>query len=1140
MLKYIQLHIDADEDAQRAMEEKISPEIQRLNRENVNAFQRYMPSVYEYIKAPAEVASSVLCNKFGELNIVDYQTGRVVYGFHPRQEVDAQVVKFLDSAQPVTVDTDRTVNHNVKRHIPVLVVLGIGLGYHLEQLLNTVTVEHLIIYEPNLAYFLCSLSAVSWKEILVNAQASSTAIYLQLDCDGRTLGEDIQELSQHVGVSSFYLYRHYNYPVFNQLEAVLKHRSWDEFRRWRPDPKAYTSSDDYLPPWTESLPDAQWQAQYLDTSLLQANIAAFELFFPDIAAEFRDYQPTKWAPKANQQGIVNLFHLASEQPFYGEKPAEDCATSFDYFSSQPNKDGLVLGYKGKKLKKYLHYQLVTKASEILDGIEEAYGELPEKIKSVIFFGLGVGYQLNELFRYREVEKLFICEPNRDFFFASLYAVDWKSILESIDRGKGRLYINIGDDGSHLIRDLLTQFHSVGPYVLASTYFYQGYYNASLVNAVAELREQLQVIIAMGDYFDHSKYGIAHTRWGVEHGIPLLKRNSHKLLNSEQKDVPVFVIGNGPSLDGLIDIIKQHRDSAILISCGTSLQTLHRHGICPDFHAEIETNRSTFDWAVRVGDLAYLKQITLISCNGIHPDTCGLYKDVFLAFKEGESSTVSITEIFPEHEFALLRFAYPTVTNFAVNFTQELGFSQLYLIGVDMGFVDARYHHSKSSGYYTQEGVERYNYQEDNDTSIVVEGNLRPFVKTKFEFKVSKTVLEQTFSPKADVYNLNDGARIAGASPLHKDDVFIVADESAKQDSLTQLKSRCFRLLPTDDASRRFSQRYQHKALIEEVQRLVKMAAKNPDNKQDAEAFIEIQRDILVASFRRQKSLLFFYLNGTLNFINSALMKTLSLSEEAACMSAFNQLLSLWRTSLDEIVTTLTFDEGGFDYISSFEMERRRLYMRMLYQQYPRSFAIKPLLPEYVQPLEEAMTVLGIQQCIAKADTADFVVNWYVVDDSENGVTISTKPEQLLAHIQSDSHSRLLYLPGDIHKPEDSPVCQHIQRSFLAVIAVTGCAQFCLYLPKLILTHEDEVERYYPLSEVAGLHAYDCGNFIAFSRELIHVDDMLFDDGTRARFIARQLTKNDFIQLMVSESEIEQIKHYRINKFNSLAVNHDNL
>ena len=141
----------------------------------------------------------------------------------------------------------------------------------------------------------------------------------------------------------------------------------------------------------------------------------------------------------------------------------------------------------------------------------------------------------------------------------------------------------------------------------------------------------------------------------------------------------------------------------------------------------------------------MKRIKLISGNGVHPDTASLYKDVFLSLKNGEAATLMLTSLMSELNFSTLRNSYPTVSNFAIDFVVEAGFKQIYLLGVDMGFVDLKHHHSKHSGYYTSSGNELYDYQKENNTSIVVEGNLRPYVKTKYEFKMSKAVIERTLS-----------------------------------------------------------------------------------------------------------------------------------------------------------------------------------------------------------------------------------------------------------------------------------------------------------------------------------------------------------------------------------------------------------
>jgi len=265
-------------------------------------------------------------------------------------------------------------------------------------------------------------------------------------------------------------------------------------------------------------------------------------------------------------------------------------------------------------------------------------------------------------------------------------------------------------------------------------------------------------------------------------------------------------------------LKEERERAIVISCCTALQAMHSNGIVPDFHAEVESNRASFDWASRIGDKDYLKQINFISCNGVHPDTVKLYKDTFLAFKEGESSTVFMKELFPELELPFLHFSYPTVSNFVINYVLELGFKQVYLFGVDLGMVDVNHHHSKSSGYYKKDGGELFNHAERIDTSLVVRGNFRPYVNTKFEFNMSKSVIEKTLSAfsDADVYNLNDGAKIVGSPPLEQDALIITNSLEDKQAAMSWIQTQAHVPIPVAEFQQRFAKRFNHDALIEDI------------------------------------------------------------------------------------------------------------------------------------------------------------------------------------------------------------------------------------------------------------------------------------------------------------------------------------
>tara|TARA_R110002167_G_scaffold31464_15_gene103260 strand:+ start:1398 stop:4919 length:3522 start_codon:yes stop_codon:yes gene_type:complete len=944
MLKNIRLHLEKDEEKQKKLEASLAQSILETHHKNINSFARNIPSLSSLIKQPQLQNYSLFCNKFGEINIVDYGVGRTLYGFHPKQEIQQQVDSFNAHGPCFSLQTQKQKHHNVENQesdlldlatskgyktystyptapleIECLVVLGCGLGLHILELMRSKKIRSLILYEPELQYFQCSILVNRWSEIFDLAKEKGSKIFIQVEKDGRNLVSDIDELVQHENITSFYVYQHYNHPVFNSLLKELNSKSWSELQE---NGISFNFNDNYshfVPTWTASVSIEDYSNCSRHSEQFTRNLVALEKYFPDIYKEYKDYQPKIWLPVRNKQGQINIVKADSLSPFYSDNPKQDCLYNYENYNEQPHKDGLVLGYKGTKLAHYLHYQFVKETEQLIAEAEDEIGALPEDIASIIIFGLGVGYQLEALLDNHHVEKLFLCEPNTDFFYASLFAIDWSTIFEKVEESKGRIYLNIGDDGTHLFRDLLNQFYAIGPYILNNTYFYQSYYNASLNSAIAQLREQLQIVISMGEYFDHAYYGIEHTKEGFRRNIPVLTKNPSSKLSYDDKEVPVFIVGNGPSLDLSIDAIKEWRDQAIIVSCGTALQALHRNGITPDFHAEIEQNRSTYDWAVLTGDLAYLKDITLISCNGIHPDTCALYKNVLVAFKEGESSTVSALSVLGQENFEVLQHAFPTVSNFVVNLISVIGFNHIYLMGVDLGFINVKHHHSKSSGYYKEDGQEIYDYAENNNTSLVVPGNFRPSVNTKHEFKVSRQIIEQVTHKKPKLqtfYNCSDGAKISGTTPLHINNLLIVSISEQKYAAIERLKTSVYTDEHNVNFIQQFEQKFSPKVLERELNAFEQLLSHDIETTEQAEYIINKQKEMLFTSYQQGQSLLFYYLYGTVNYSNAVLTKLTS-KNAITTNKAFYESIHAWQKTIAQIkakiclITTNAFDASGY-------------------------------------------------------------------------------------------------------------------------------------------------------------------------------------------------------------------------------------
>lgn len=1016
MLKNIRLHLDKNETVQRELDKKLAQHIVDFRHKNINAFQRNIPSLLSYLQNVDLKQKSLFHNKFGEINIVDYGLGRTFYGFHPQEEVSRQVEFFQKHSPRIDLENQSLFENsnedsiatedgfrslaNFKRlqqqgelpeAIDCLVILGCGLGHHVKQLLSQHRIKYLIVYEPQVEFFQCSVMAIDWGEIFELGKKHGTGLFLQLGKDGRDLISDVKELLSQVQIDSFYLYKHYNHFVFDSIFKELINRNWLDICQNGLSIDSSQNYLNYIPNWTSNFDIETHDAISQREDKFEANLAVFQKFFPDIYQQYKNYSPNAWLPIRNQNNEINILNKEQLCTWYGESPKQDCYLNFQNFNSQPNKDGLVLGYTGKKLAHYSHYKFVNQTEDLLKEAEEEIGELPETIASIIMFGLGVGYQLESLLDEHKVEKLFICEPNPDFFYASLYAIDWVSIFSKIEDSDSRIYLNIGDDGTNLFRDLLNQFHSIGPYILNNTYFYQSYYNASLNTAIAQLREQLQVVISMGEYFDHAFYGIAHTKEAMRREYPVLSNNPSEKLDFSDKQVPVFIIGNGPSLDQSIKAIKNSAKNAILISCGTALQALYKNGITPDLHAEIEQNRSTYDWPTLIGDLEYLKKITLVSCNGIHPDTCELYKDVLIAFKEGESSTVSALSILQESRYGVLKHAFPTVSNFVCNLVSMLGFSEIYLLGVDLGFVDVKHHHSKSSGYYEEGGDEKYDYAESNNTSLVVTGNFRPQVNTKHEFKVSRQIIEQVTvqRPKEQVfYNCSDGARISNTTPLPLNNLLILNSQQQKTSTINKLKSKVFITTDGHDFIKKFEKKFDEKHLLWELSAFEKLLESEVSSSKDVQYIINKQKEMLFASYKMSKSLLFYYFYGTVNYANALLLKlSLNYSAEKQVSASVLKCIECWKTTVAEMKRQVTGNFEKFDTCEFYRLARENLVIKSNTKNanvlvVTNSTAFAETIKQISRPLYDwldSLTIVSLDN-INKFKSADFDFSLFYFSD----------------------------------------------------------------------------------------------------------------------------------------------------------------
>lgn len=926
MLKYINNQLLQDQLQQQQLEMQLSAHIQQRLPQNIAAFRQYQPALLPLLQAVA-TQYFIFCTRSGEMNITDCSTGRVLYGECPSQETIVETHSFWQHAPYISLaaaskPTDQQLQTEpLPVAVDTVMVFGLGLGHHIAELLRNVRIKYLVIYEPEADFLLCSVQAIDWAEIFELAEALGTQIAFQIGNSGTSVTEDLAELlSLSADMQKVYLYRHICHQVSDEVFEFLISNSGkpQQLLKYGKQFLGFDHAQDFLPQRPGNvLANQLYSTEYTTQQkrCFERNMQAIAKLYPDVYQNFIAYQPTRWQLVNQSDGSTNILHIRRQAAFYQDIEYESAELT-QLFIKQPAKDDIMVNQTVRwKFRHYVHYQAIKELQAVFANIEHQQQTLPEQVNSLIIFGIVLGLHLELLLEQHEVNNLYLCEPNTDFFYASLYVTDWAGVLETAEKSGRRIYLNIGGTGQEYFADFAEQFYHSGAYAIADTYMMTSYYTPALAQAVRMLRSQLRVILALGEYFDHVRYGIAHTAHSVQVNHHFLKNLTNLPVHAAQH-IPVFIIGNGPSLDDCIEYIREYRDKVVVISCGTALKALYQLGIKPDIHAEIEQNRSTYDWVTQVPDNDYLKSIKLLSVNGIHPDTAALFQDAYLVFKEGEASTVLFQSTLKQAGFdaETLEFAYPTVSNLVVNFVLKTGFKHIYLFGVDLGYASVSQHHSKHSAYYKADGKELYDYKKVHGDSIPVPGNFQPVVYTKPEFDVSRRLIEEAIAghlQKTDVYNCSNGARINGAMPLLPDNI-LLRDVPAQPEKLIDDLFKVLFHQHYSKAVDNILQNYDLELLRNTVGQWCQLIETPVTSLTEARDIISQQWLHLRSSVQQKGNLTMLLFNGSAMYFLSVLTKLLPVNNTEEQFQRFNRVLSVWHDYLQKAVDEFIAEPLKFD------------------------------------------------------------------------------------------------------------------------------------------------------------------------------------------------------------------------------------
>lgn len=527
------------------------------------------------------------------------------------------------------------------------------------------------------------------------------------------------------------------------------------------------------------------------------NLESFKNFYPNIAKEIEGFvsqQPLELF--VTPTGVGNIREHSTGKPLYSQDPLSQVEQQVDKEFAKP----LVTHIDFSKYAKVpeddnrLHARHLKQLGLAIEtaGPNEKLTALPERFPTAVIFGIGLGYHLPMIFNRTQFDYIYLIEPSFENFYCSLFCTDWTKIIEEVDEQKGVLIFQLGASYQDFIDDLYLFNQDIGAFSLTKCFCYQHYPSDQNNQLIVQFYQRIFEMHSGYGFYNDATTAIAHTVKNAQTGMSLFKQAAGK--NNPYADSPVYVVGNGPSLDESLDFIRETQNDSIIIAAGSALQTLLKNNIKPDFHALIERPKNTYDALLASLPAEAYKDINLLTMNLIYPDVVDLYNWVGMAVKGIDAGGDLLKYIYFDKtgkNLNFLPFCNPMVSNTALSYALYMGFKQVYLFGVDNGYMPDGRHHASSSEYYSG-AFKKWKPQNANHR---LPGNLGGEVNAPAILAMSCRQMERILGrpafEKVECYNVGDGALIRHALPLKAEHVLPEPLRGDKTDVIDYIKHSLF-------------------------------------------------------------------------------------------------------------------------------------------------------------------------------------------------------------------------------------------------------------------------------------------------------------------------------------------------------------
>lgn len=385
----------------------------------------------------------------------------------------------------------------------------------------------------------------------------------------------------------------------------------------------------------------------------------------------------------------------------------------------------------------------------------------------IFIGTLLGFHINDIHNKIKQQAYLIVEPSLEIFRLSLFFTDYEEISKT-----SKLFFSIQENELEIKKNILefleykNIFNNYIKFELASE---KEYYLIEL------LKKTFICTNPLITPFSENILSLERGYKNIKNTNGLLKITDLALLNN----IPILILGAGPSLEKYQDFIKQYHEKFLIIAVGASLKRLQYLDIIPDIIINIDKKEEILE-QFNIDEKYYKNSIIFLGPKTHHKIIEKISSEnIFIVQENDEISKDSKT------------IDCVSVGDFSTKLFLELGAKEIYLLGIDASFDEHKTHDSTHSNY-NKIFVDSYEAE-----IIEVTGNFKEYVKTNLLYNEIINSFQRIILEKdVIIYNLSDGAKLENCLPLNPKnfDTHNLNKLEIKKNLLKNLKSNSLQIL----------------------------------------------------------------------------------------------------------------------------------------------------------------------------------------------------------------------------------------------------------------------------------------------------------------------------------------------------------